>query len=75
MSQDPQATPEFLLGELHTDMKHVLSKLDHIERVSTKQDRRIYSLENTRSKGLGVVAVVCFAWSFLAETIKQKLGI
>ena len=30
VSQDPQSTPESLLGELHTDMKHVAIKSQDI---------------------------------------------
>ncbi len=75
MNPPIQETPEFLLGEIFSSVKRIERDIGKIEKTQSLQDKRIRSLETTRSKGLAVVAVVCFAWTFLAETVKAKLGL
>lgn len=75
MTPPIQESPEFLLGEIHASVKNIEKTLGKFEKTQTTHDKRLNSLETTRSKGLVVVAVVCFVWAFVAETVKAKLGL
>jgi hypothetical protein len=75
MNPPIQESPEFLLGEIFATVKRTEQDVKEIKSTLKTHDKRIRSLETTRSKGLAVVAVVCFAWTFLAETVKAKLGL
>lgn len=73
MSNDPTKSPEFLLGQIDTNVRSLLDSHKELKETVAALDERTKSLENTRTKGLAVVGLVCLCWNFIVEGVKGML--
>lgn len=68
-------TTERILGELLTDVKHILAKLDDIKADQDKHDDRISVLEKTKTYMIGAVSTVSAAITFVWFALENKISV
>lgn len=73
MSGSTNKSPEFLLGEIHADVKWVKEALMSHKKVDDDHETRLTSLEQSRFKANFIVATVAATVGFVFSNLKDGI--
>lgn len=73
MTQDPRTTELYLLGEINNKVGNLHKIMTRIEGRLDAHDERIQSLEDTRTRGYGVIAGVSLSAGAVGAFVWEKI--